>query len=85
MSTMLLLSVGNERCDCWVTSSDIMSTPSLMKVSWLMMQMFKLKTYTDSMVICLLSSVRKGSIDNYKAQANMNYNLFVVQKCSEVH
>jgi len=56
MSTVLLLSVGNEKCDWWVTSSGIMFIPSFMKVDWLM-QMFKLKTYTDGIVICLLSSV----------------------------
>ena len=63
MSTMLLLSVGNERCDCWVTSSGIMFIPSFMEVGRLM-QMFKLKTYTDGMVIlvCLLSSVMKEAV-----------------------
>ena len=63
MSTVLLLSVGNERCDCWVTSSGIMFIPSFMEVGRLM-QMFKLKTYTDGMVIlvCLLSSVMKEAV-----------------------
>jgi hypothetical protein len=47
-----------------MTSSGTMFIPSFMKVGQLM-QMFKLKTYTDSVAIYLLSSVRKGSIDNY--------------------
>jgi hypothetical protein len=64
MSTMLLLNVVNERCDCWMTSSGTMFIQSFMKVGQLM-HMFKLKTYTDSVVIFLLSSVRKESIGNY--------------------
>jgi hypothetical protein len=51
-------------CDCWVTSSGIMFNPIFMKVGRLM-QMFQLKTYTDSVVIRLLSSIRKEGIDKY--------------------
>jgi hypothetical protein len=44
--------------------SGTMFIQRFMKVGQLM-QMFKLKTYTDSVVIFLLSSVRKESTDDY--------------------
>ena len=70
MSTVLLLSVGSERCDCCVISSGIMFIPRFMKVGRLM-QMFKLKAHTDGMVICLLSSVRKEDICTTKSENSL--------------